>query len=74
MKLTDGLIYHNLTDITIDYPMLVTHVGQFVEALISLQNFTGPVFPELFSQFNMTVNNFRYQAAIERIASQDLSQ
>lgn len=75
LELTNGLIANNLTDIELNYQSLVVHVTEMVQALMDLQqNFTGPIFPDLVSAYNLTALNFRYQAAFERFMQQDITE
>lgn len=74
MPLVDGLVNNNLTDIDIDYGSLGVHFSEMIQSITAMQNFSGPYFPEILSGFNMTANNFRYQAAFEKFIRQDASQ
>ena len=69
-----GLQFNNLTDIQVDYQSLMGHANQMIQALMALQNFTGPILPELASAINMTANNFKYKAAFDRFIEQDITQ
>lgn len=69
--MVQGLQYGNLTNLDLDYQAISLHISEMIESLKQLQNFTGPYFPELMRQYNISTQAILSQAAWEDLLNID---